>query len=363
MAIEFRCPNCDKKLKTGDDKAGKTAKCPQCGTPVTVPAASAAPEDEFGDFGDFPPLEDPAAGAPPARRARAAGGAQVACPMCGAMNDPAASRCYACGEDLFAAADQAAGTGRPANFDVGDQLSRGYDLFKADMGTCIAATIIYLLIPGAINFVVGMVIGVVAAAAAGNNPVMSQVIQQTSQIPSFVIQVFFDAGYTLFLLNVIRRRPAAVGDVFAGGRFYLSMLINRFLFTLMVLLPFLPAAIPFFILAANNPPDPTPYLIAALGLGTIGTAVSAVLGCIFWPHCWVIVDRNLGGIDPLKASAHLTSGNRLQVALMGLLYWLLTIAGTLACCIGVFFTIPIATLMAGVGYDRLIRSKGTGITP
>lgn len=37
MAIEFRCTQCDKLLRTGEDTAGKQAKCPECGAVMTVP--------------------------------------------------------------------------------------------------------------------------------------------------------------------------------------------------------------------------------------------------------------------------------------------------------------------------------------
>lgn len=43
MAIEFRCPNCQKLLRVGDDAAGKQAKCPGCATAVTVPSATLPP--------------------------------------------------------------------------------------------------------------------------------------------------------------------------------------------------------------------------------------------------------------------------------------------------------------------------------
>src|SRR5262245_12454820 len=32
MAIEFRCVQCQKLLRVGDDAAGKKARCPDCGT-------------------------------------------------------------------------------------------------------------------------------------------------------------------------------------------------------------------------------------------------------------------------------------------------------------------------------------------
>jgi DNA-directed RNA polymerase subunit RPC12/RpoP/ribosomal protein L40E len=357
MTIEFRCPTCGKKLKTGDDKAGKTAKCPQCSHPITIPAADAVDVDE--EFADFPPFDDlgTAPAAPARRRASAA---PVVCPMCGARNAPHADRCSACGEELPPVA-KAGSSSRP--FDVGEQLSQGVDVFKADMGNCLAATLIYFLVPGAINFVIGLFIGGLAAAiaAAGGDPLLQNLIQQSSQIASFFVQVFFDAGYTLFLLNLIRRRPASVADLFAGGQYFLPLALNRFLFFLMAFSPFLPAAIPLILMAVNRPAAPDGYLIAMFLLGSMGAVISAAVWTVFWPHVWVIVDRNPGGLAPLKSAAHLTSGHRGPIILMGLLYWLLTVAGIFACCIGIFFTFPIASLMAAFGYDRLVHAKGLGI--
>ncbi len=39
MAIEFQCPN-GHKLSCGEDRAGRTAKCPKCGVSVQIPAVS-----------------------------------------------------------------------------------------------------------------------------------------------------------------------------------------------------------------------------------------------------------------------------------------------------------------------------------
>lgn len=52
MPIEFRCPQCNKRLRTPDSSAGKTAKCPSCSNPVTVPATSTiAPNQPDGASG------------------------------------------------------------------------------------------------------------------------------------------------------------------------------------------------------------------------------------------------------------------------------------------------------------------------
>ena len=47
MAIEFRCENCDKKLKVKDELAGKRIKCPDCGSPTAVPAPKKSAKQEL----------------------------------------------------------------------------------------------------------------------------------------------------------------------------------------------------------------------------------------------------------------------------------------------------------------------------
>jgi hypothetical protein len=42
MAIEFRCWQCGRLLRVGEEWAGRPAQCPQCGQTVTVPGISAA---------------------------------------------------------------------------------------------------------------------------------------------------------------------------------------------------------------------------------------------------------------------------------------------------------------------------------
>jgi phage FluMu protein Com len=54
MAIEFRCTNCNKLLRTKDDTAGKQAKCPECGTILQIPAPGHVPPPPPGEFAPPP---------------------------------------------------------------------------------------------------------------------------------------------------------------------------------------------------------------------------------------------------------------------------------------------------------------------
>ena len=74
MPIEFRCHQCGKLLRVGDETAGKQAKCPSCGAVQMIPAASPAPEMPSpppfaapggNPFGAGPPLPPPMPGVEP----------------------------------------------------------------------------------------------------------------------------------------------------------------------------------------------------------------------------------------------------------------------------------------------------------
>ena len=65
MAIEFRCGQCGRMLRTGDDTAGKQAQCPECGALTRVPGPVQPPASSLPSLA---PLEAttslPRSGAP-----------------------------------------------------------------------------------------------------------------------------------------------------------------------------------------------------------------------------------------------------------------------------------------------------------
>jgi RsiW-degrading membrane proteinase PrsW (M82 family) len=80
--IHVRCPHCDKTLKALDQYAGKTARCPNCEQPITVPAPPKPGQSEAtpGAHGAEDP---PAASQPPAENHEPNRGPAVAAPSRG----------------------------------------------------------------------------------------------------------------------------------------------------------------------------------------------------------------------------------------------------------------------------------------
>jgi len=80
MPIEFHCTQCNRLLRTPDNSVGKQAKCPECGTVLTVPNVQASiqapspivetgnPYQVTGHVTEQSPSREHRRGAPPASR-------------------------------------------------------------------------------------------------------------------------------------------------------------------------------------------------------------------------------------------------------------------------------------------------------
>jgi predicted RNA-binding Zn-ribbon protein involved in translation (DUF1610 family) len=102
MAISFSCARCGKKLKAPDAAAGKTSKCPGCGSPVTCPEPVYDAEPIETPLGGMDPYGDLGADQPyamtPEPVAAPSGEARRPCPMCGERIVATAAKCRFCGE-------------------------------------------------------------------------------------------------------------------------------------------------------------------------------------------------------------------------------------------------------------------------
>ena len=95
--IRIQCSNCGAKLKAPDEAAGKTTKCPKCGSSVSIvePVYDAEPLSDAGPPADVYGLDDPA----PALAPKESGTEpRKPCPMCGEMIVASAAKCRFCGE-------------------------------------------------------------------------------------------------------------------------------------------------------------------------------------------------------------------------------------------------------------------------
>jgi len=354
MAIEFRCPNCEKKLKTGDDKAGRTAKCPQCGTSVTVPASSAVAED---DFSGFPPLDEAAPNLPPRRGS--AGGTQVACPMCGAMNEPTAPRCYACGENLYVS--EAAG-GPSGSRRFGDVWRSAWERWSANLGVNVAAALIafVIMMAGYVALIVMLMVGGFGlAAAAGNGGAIAGgfiLALLVGYFLMFVIYCYLLVGFSNFALRQARSGNADLGALFPS----ISRLGPSMLCTLVTAIGLSVISAPGFglyiygtVAVQNNEGLGILLVLVGYALMMFGWCVGWTL---FWPVQYLVADRPGAWLSPIGEGVSIAASNFKLSFLMALVHAGLLFAGSMACYVGLLFSIPLSFVLFAVAYDRCLRA-------
>jgi predicted RNA-binding Zn-ribbon protein involved in translation (DUF1610 family) len=325
MPIEFNCHVCGKLLRTVDEKAGKTAKCPGCGEKLTVPGSETEPDNEFGDdeYGD----EDEFAPAP-------SGGAKRNCPMCGESISRKSARCEYCGEKVGGGGrGSRRGEVRSTQIEVGEVISTAWEIFKSEMGVCVGGytimVVITVVIAGA-RVICSGVLNVGVAGMGGNqqpNPgalILVMVVGLVVGLIEAAIRLYLEAGFKRLLLNVARGKNAEIGDLFSAGPFFLRYLGNSILFGLMV------------------------------AFGTAACIVPGIiLALMFWPFGYLILDRNLPGMECLSRAKEITEGNWGSIFVLALAAFGINILGVCALCIGLIFTAPLTMLMFTVAYCRM----------
>jgi predicted RNA-binding Zn-ribbon protein involved in translation (DUF1610 family) len=138
MPISFRCQHCGKKLKAPDSAAGKSSKCPGCGSIVTCPEPvyeaevvemTMEPEQPPG-LSPFADLDDdkPYAVVDPAPAAESATESRRPCPMCGEMILSSAVKCRFCGEVFDATLKKAKSKKSKKKYSDEDESLSGGDI-------------------------------------------------------------------------------------------------------------------------------------------------------------------------------------------------------------------------------------------
>lgn len=303
MTIEFSCSHCNKVLKTSDDKAGRRAKCPQCGEPILVPPADtsdpSAPVDDGFEGIDQLDLKTPVpeehsflAERPVREEDSFLAAAQMDCPMCGESIPADSKRCQHCGETLQK------GEWVPRKIKVGEVFSRTWEVYKANLGSIIGIHIIayVLYIVGAIA--VFMVLGAIGFAGALIIGQADQGLMIAGMVLLYIIAIlliysvvfYLMLGVLKYLLKLVRNEYPGMGEIFSGGPFLGRMILCSIIFSLAYLAGLVALIIPGLIIAF-----------------------------MFWPYAYLLIDRDLPGIDAFTESRKITNGNKLSMFLIYLI--------------------------------------------
>jgi uncharacterized membrane protein len=247
---------------------------------------------------------------------------------------------------------------RDYELDMGGCISRGWELVKGKMGLLFVGTLLYLLIEGAIG-------------GLANIPIIGALFS----IANFIISGPLIGGVYYLFIRAIRSEPAEIGDVFSGfrrafGQLFLGVFIQGLLigvclipFFVMLLIKLAPLAPQLVQLRSGTPPNAeTIAILESILFTTLPVAFLGAIPAVYLSVCWkftlpLIVDKQMDFWTAMGTSRKMVKKHWWLVFGLTILISLLNVAGICACCVGVFFTIPIGIAALMFAYETIFSER------
>jgi hypothetical protein len=216
---------------------------------------------------------------------------------------------------------------RDYELDIGGCISRGWELVKKNFWPIVGITALVIVIIGAINQIVGLFTSPIVNAMITERRVSPGgiLIILLTTIVSCPIYTIFMAGLFKYYLKLIRGESAGIGDAFSGfgpsiGQLVLLSLVMNI-------------------------------------LTIIGYALCLVPG-IYLAVAWffsipLVIDKQMEFWPAMELSRKMVTKHWFLIFAFLLVYGLLSVAGLIACCIGIFVTLPIGLGALMYAYETI----------
>jgi uncharacterized membrane protein len=204
---------------------------------------------------------------------------------------------------------------RDYELDMGSCITRAWELLKQHFWPMVGVAFLLTMIMGAVQ----QLLSLLSQSSVHEmivdhkvNPVSVLILALTSLLAAPVNYVA-TAGLLNYYLRLIRKQPATMGDAFAG---------------------FTTEFVPLVLLG----------LVSSL-LALVGYALCVLPGIYLAVAWWfalpLVIDRHLGFWDAMEISRKVVNKHWFYVFAFVLVIGLLGVAGIVACCVGIFVTMPI----------------------
>ncbi|MCX6899172.1 MAG: GYF domain-containing protein [Verrucomicrobia bacterium] len=220
----------------------------------------------------------------------------------------------------------------------GDWLRQGWDFFKANMGFAL----------GVCWIVFGLSFG---ASAIGMIPCFGAVVQLAFNL---VVQPVLIGGVWYVLLQRRRGQPATIGGVFDGFKlFFAQSILVNLIMGLIILATVIPGAIVAGIGGvAMKSQEVIGVLLIAVGV------LLALVPVFYLSICYafampLVADRRMQFWPALETSRRVVARHWFAIFAYSFVVGLLSLAGLLACIVGIIFTLPMCFCMFVVAYDNI----------
>jgi len=209
---------------------------------------------------------------------------------------------------------------------IGDCIGRAFELTKRHFWPFLGVCAVYFGITFGSSFLGGVFVGVVSDGL--DSPDAAKVLEVVFNLAGHVLDAFLGLGLTRVGLNIVSGRPFATSMLFGEGNKLVTAVLAGILY----------------------------YIMVAVGLVLL-IVPGIYLALRFGQYQNAIVDKNLGVFDSLTYSARITEGNKLNLFGLGLVCFLIVLAGLLALVVGLCFAAPLVYLAGVVAYRWLIHGR------
>lgn len=226
------------------------------------------------------------------------------------------------------------------SIEIGDCISRGWALVKANLGIAIGTTLLVY----------------VCMMAGGLIPFIGSLVSMAIQGPLL-------GGLYWFFLKLIRGQQATVGDGFSGfSRNWVQLMLASIVSGLLAMMPMIPAFVMFVVaMVSAHGRQPSPgMLIVAGALFLVG-----IIPAIYLSVCWIftvplVIDKQIEFWPAMNLSrkvVHMHWGSVFGLMFVG---GLVAGLGILACGVGLLFTLPIFFAAFTVAYEDIFSRRTAG---
>ena len=241
---------------------------------------------------------------------------------------------------------------RDYDLDIGGCFNRGWELLTGPrMWLVIGGVAIWLLIQGGMQGMAQIpLVGILVA------------------LVNFVVAAPLMGGVLFFVLRCLRGEAAQVDDIFAGFKYRFG---NLFLCQLVMVLLVIAALIPGTILIVGGVLATTAHSDAGVVLGVALIAFGALvvfLPMIYLGVSWsfalvLIADKRLDFWPAMQLSRSVVSRHFFLVLLLLFVTGIIQSLGICFCCVGMFFTVPLALAIKMSAYERMFSLSSGAVQP
>jgi len=316
--------------------------------------------EPYSQVAPSPAPEGEPAGAPPVIEVPPPGGG-IVCSECGRAFAPSDVIrygdkwvCAGCKPMFFQRLREGAGPGasglgmsteadllaRDYEVDIGESLNRGWEVFKANAGLIIGATVLVYLALMVINFI----------------PYLSVPL-------SLILTGPLVGGLWVFYVKNVRNEPTTIGDAFCGfgPRFWqlvLTQIIPGLIAFAVVMLLAIVIAVPVALMGSAASRGGGRGMSAAFIVPLVVVGLIAFAALVYVNVCWMFAlplagDKGLKFWPALELSRRVVNKHWWMTFLLMIVAGILGFAGAIACFVGLLVTGPVAFSMLACHYQKV----------